>query len=540
MKKHLLLITILLIIISSCQSLTPNSPTTSPPTEQPTSTIEPFNPSLTVIGQPEVVYKWDTDRCADNMLPDLPTRAIRDADGNVQLIISSTTNYRLIGPDFDSLKPDCSPIMLSDQDPNPANYNHSEWLAATYTEDGKTIYAIVHNEFHGDQVTPSQCPSGLHVLCTLISLTSALSTDGGKTYTQLPAPNHRVANFPYPYDPDWMRAIWQPSGIVKSPKDGYYYVLIQYDQRNSDHTSDIQGMCVMRTQTLDDPSSWRAWDGTGFNMRFINPYLETDADPKEHDCKLVTPENSALSYGLTYNTYLDKFVATGVSGGARPGFYYSLSDDLIHWTPKEFFMDATMGFLNGSRPPFDAYPTLIDHTSPSMSFDVTGQYAYLYYTIVTNNSPWTMDLMRVRVGFSRNADDLPLEATAAPESTEKEPIDINVSQTERIVPANTPVNLFLGWGAKTGDLVAEFISAAQFEITLDGTPLPEATNPWSPIELSGNGKYESRWSFSLGILQPGQHTVQINITLKNPVSDGLGYNYSDTLLNSTMKIIVEQ
>jgi hypothetical protein len=60
-------------------------------------------------------------------------------------------------------------------------------------------------------------------------------------------------------------------------------------------------------------------------------------------------------------------------------------------------MEAAMGFMNGNQVPFDAYPTLIDHDSPSRSFDVTGQSPYLYYTVVTNNSPWSMDLMRIKV-----------------------------------------------------------------------------------------------------------------------------------------------
>lgn len=253
----------------------------------------------------------------------------------------------------------------------------------------------------GLNLGPAPCPSNRHDLCTLISLTSAVSTDGGKTYIQSPAPDHRLANFPTPYDPEWMRAIWQPSSIVKHPQDGHYYALIQYDEHNADYSSNTQGMCLIRTRTLGEPASWRAWDGNGFSRHFINPYVETDANPEDHTCELVTPENGSLSYGLSYNTYLEKFIAIGVSGGERPGFYYALSDDLIHWSPKELVMEAEMGFLNGNRPPFYAYPTLIDHDSSSLSFDLTGQNVYLYYTVVTNNSPWSMDLMRLRVEFSR-------------------------------------------------------------------------------------------------------------------------------------------
>ena len=152
MKKYLFLAIILCIIISACRPGT--GPTPASLSIQPVlSTPTPVSsaPSGSIVGEPEVVYRWHSDRCANDMLPNLPTRAIRNADGTVQLIISSSTIYRLIGADFDSLEPDCSPIMVSDEDRDPANYDHSEWLAALYTEDGRTIHAIVHNEYHGDQ-----------------------------------------------------------------------------------------------------------------------------------------------------------------------------------------------------------------------------------------------------------------------------------------------------------------------------------------------------------------------------------------------------
>lgn len=513
-----------------------------------TSTPEPFNPSIEIIGEPEVVFRWETDRCADDQLVDLPVRAFRNADGAIQIHTSSAVTYRMIGADFDSLKADCTPVLVSDLDRDPSHYNWAEWIGATYTLDGKTIYAIVHEEYHADQagsvwqadgdfgaeqggkqwnyrgwngatfremrydaandrwqgsqpvcligahwvhpdvgcdpvrawtspisgvviingrvydenpgggngvkatiskgdqelwsatiengdsqgqsynlevsvepgdvirfsvdalgdsswdttyfnpginLGPPPCPSGRHDMCTLISLTHAVSTDGGQTYTQPPVPDHLVANLPYRYDPEWMRAIWQPSNIVRNPNDGYYYVLIQRDEHPADYSFNVQGMCLIRTQTLDDPASWRAWDGVGFNMRFINPYTETAANPEEHVCELVSPEIGALTFGLSYNTYLEKFIAVGVG---YEGYYFSTSGDLIHWTPRQFFREASQTFAPGAQPPYYPYPTLIDHDSPSASFDVTGQFPYLYFSRL-NDGPtaYNTDLLRVKV-----------------------------------------------------------------------------------------------------------------------------------------------
>ena len=85
------------------------SPTAAEPSPPTTSTPDPFpNPVLEITGEEEVVFDWTTDRCEEENIPDLAARAFRDADGRVQLLLSHLTNYRLVGPDLDTLAPDCS------------------------------------------------------------------------------------------------------------------------------------------------------------------------------------------------------------------------------------------------------------------------------------------------------------------------------------------------------------------------------------------------------------------------------------------------
>ncbi len=149
MKRALSLLTMFLILLSACQ--TAAIPPTPTATTIPSPTSAPFNPAVSVSGTPQVVFDWATQRCGDDEHPDLPVRAFRDADGMIQMSISSPTNYRLIGPDFNSLKPDCTPTLISADDRDPSHYNTWDWMSATYTLDGQTVYAIIHNEYHGDQ-----------------------------------------------------------------------------------------------------------------------------------------------------------------------------------------------------------------------------------------------------------------------------------------------------------------------------------------------------------------------------------------------------
>ena len=532
----------LLFLLTGCSTPGPQSTVTR--------TVRPLiPPTVMLTSATQTVFDWATQRCSNDEHPDLPVRVFRDADGMLQMTISSPINYRLTGPTLDSLRPNCTPILVSAVDPDPSHYNAQSWLASTYTTDGQHVYAIVHEEYHADQLgavwvadrdfsstqgrrgwyyqgydgvhyldmtfdratnlwkasqplcvigheymhqdrgcqptltwvspingtvtisgnahnlttfgegvvasivngtttlwtapiangdmtgrnfdlrvsvrigdrihfrlgpsgdvswdpayfNPSiniggpACPSGDHNVCQMESLTYAYSTNGGKTFFQPPLRNRIIAAEPYQYNADAMRALWQPSNIVRNPNDGYYYALVQRDEHGPAVAANVQGTCVIRTQTLDDPSSWRAWDGTGFNMRFIDPYVTTLADPRQHTCALVSPaEIVALTYSLTYNTYFGKFVAVGVRAD---GFYYALSSDLVHWTPARFIMAAPAGFANGMVTPYYAYPSLVDPDSPTPNFDVTGQTPYLYYARFNSLSPLSIDELRVRIQF---------------------------------------------------------------------------------------------------------------------------------------------
>lgn len=515
-------------------------------------------PRLEIVGEPELVYSWDADRCADDMVPDLPARAIRDARGELSVYVSSKVNYRLTGADFGSLAPDCAPVLTSSLDIDPANVDAQEWLGSPYTLDGDTVYALVHQEYHGDQLgdrwsarrdfadeqgvgewtyvartgggaqpmtwagdrwtgpapfceiralsahpgdgcVPARvwtspvdatvtvavrawdqdggggdgvvvdvvhegdavatatidngatdpvylraevavavgdqvevrvkprgnvsfdstgidanialgepvCLSGLARVCTYMGITFATSTDAGATFAQ-DEPPAVVAAPADEYDPEWMHALWQPSNIVAHPTDGHFYALVQSDEHFfGDPQQHAQGTCVIRTDDLADPASWRAWGGEAFDVAFADARTLGDGDRDAHRCAYVSVSRiGALTYGLTYNEALGLFVATGSHGSPRPGFYVSYSADLVTWSSKELILEADQGFTVDS-PPYYAYPTIIDHDSPSLSFDTADGDAYLYYSYFTDNDPLVIDMYRVAVEFTDAAADAP-------------------------------------------------------------------------------------------------------------------------------------
>jgi hypothetical protein len=208
------------------------------------------------------------------------------------------------------------------------------------------------------------------------------STDWGNGYTRKAAPQDLVAPSQYRYSPTSGHAgFFMPSNILYRP-DGYYYVTIGA----APYGAQRRGTCLLRTHTLWDPTSWRAWDGQGFSIRFIDPYVETSEPPDKHLCTPLAGLSEQMSASLTYNTYFGKYIAVGadnrtVSGSRVTGFWYSLSSDLIHWSPETLLMQAPTEFEHQcSDGDTVQYPSLLDPTSPARNYGITGREPYLYYT----------------------------------------------------------------------------------------------------------------------------------------------------------------
>jgi hypothetical protein len=361
------------------------------------------------IGPRETIYDYDTERCRDFDWPDIPVRAFRDSLNRVQLVTGTgaVPNNRLIGPDFDNLTRDCTPLLTNSNNPLPSEYDDAEWLSGIYTPDGQVVYALVHSEYHG-LAHPGYCGDDF-VECRFTSITSAVSTNRGDSYTQAAAPGHLVASIPYRSVPgDGRYGFFSPSNIVE--KDGWFYSMILSSQK---YRKQASGVCLMRTQNLADPKSWRAWDGEGFTVRFIDPYRDSARSLSRHVCQVLSPEElGELNRSVVWSTYLDKWVVAGTStvylpeyGSLVRSFYFSTSDDLIDWTPRQLLMyvETNETYQCGDPDPA-AYPSFVDPDSTDRNFNTIDQTTHLYFTTFRRENCMTTskrDLKRVEVQFSQ-------------------------------------------------------------------------------------------------------------------------------------------
>jgi hypothetical protein len=354
-------------------------------------------PTLNVVvnGPPETIRDWEKTRCENADTPDTPPRAFRDADGTVHLFSTESDFREYTGPSLDKVTYNCQVIFKSAHDDRFEQFQDRQWFAATYTLDGKAIYAIIHNEYHG-HLRPTICPSRVYGRCWGNVLTLAISKDGGRSFQQPAPPSNLVAMPPFRYAGDFGRptGYFQPSNIVEFK--GFYYALFKTTQ----FFEQKAGVCLMRTDRLDDPRSWRGWNGSAFSVEFINPYTSKVGDAHAHVCaplkaKLLTMGGMARDEASGAFVLVMQGELYSSSGIRESGVWATSSYDLIEWSdPVLVWADAAAA---GSQPT-DIDPAILDPTSRSRNFETYKDKPYIYFVRVgTSGRPYNRKLLRVPV-----------------------------------------------------------------------------------------------------------------------------------------------
>jgi hypothetical protein len=355
----------------------------------------------------QIVFDYSEDHCESDPfhMPDAPVRAFRDDRDRVRLILASRHSRRMVGPDLESVvvEPGGGVILPSHDGLDHTTYDNLEWLTATYTSDGRTVHALVHNEYQG-WTHLADCKSERG--CWLNTITLARSTDGGASYTHAPAPDHRVATFPHPFVPNTGPVgYFMPSNIVA--RDRWYYALVRALNGPRDapaYPDQRRGNVLIRTDDLADAPSWRGWDGSEFGVSFVDPY-RCEVDPAAHAPAPVSVDpprdgraRPGAEYGagemtesLTFNGHFGKYLLVGISwkpsgSSAEPawGVYYSLSDDLVEWSERRLLAAAHPKYVpvtDPARPHAILYPSVLDSGSPDRNFGTTAKVNDLYFTV---------------------------------------------------------------------------------------------------------------------------------------------------------------
>ena len=355
-------------------------------------------PALGVVGTEYVIFDWVTDRCTETDIPDAPPRAFRDYAGEIHLLATHQDNRAFVGASFDDLRHPCAVIYEGGHDDDPRQFNDRQWLTSFATDDGRTVHALVHNEFQGN-LRPDLCPSRKYMSCWYNAITAAFSTDGGRSFRQQPAPANVVAAPPVSFEGDAGHPVgyFQPTNIVRG--EGFYYFMFLATAAGLQPS----GVCVARTATPGDPTSWRAWDGDAFTVRLAGAYFDTDGAPDT--CAPVGKGYLFEMSSLLFDRQSGLFVYLGAvsvgAGDARHprGAYVSTSPDLIAWSePVQIFRSPPM---DGPEANYRyGLFSLIDETSASRDFSEVTSYDDLYLYFVKfdlANQPYSRILAKLKL-----------------------------------------------------------------------------------------------------------------------------------------------
>lgn len=390
----------------------------------------PASPQL--LGPAVTVWNASFSTCGakarDNV--DSPARAFIDASGTVRVTGSCRTSRLASGATLFDVTHDCEIALESTNDSSPAMFADNEWISSTYSLGGDRVFALLHNEYHGFSHGQCAMVPFRHGYCQMFSLTAAQSTDGGRHWSHLrPPPHHLVATPPHRYVDD-KSSLWfgfgDSGGIVRSPKDGYFYTT---GHNRATIGQQANGTCLMRTRDLLEPASWMGWNGSAFSVAFVDPYfLRPGADTSFHTCSVLEDQVRGLPravpppgvccrgkplvlQGLSWSEYLSKFVGVlwntahdpTIAGGAP--FVFALSDDLLAWSSVASLPLPQLP--NGTL----AYPSLLDPMAerggPGTSFDVVGRYPSLFFAVANPKGTgikahWDA-LVRVQLDFGPTA-----------------------------------------------------------------------------------------------------------------------------------------
>ncbi|MDF2117136.1 hypothetical protein PY365_16250 [Roseiarcaceae bacterium H3SJ34-1] len=332
---------------------------------------------MTLGDETQTVFQPPRDACDGNDVPDVNPRAFRDADNTIAMFALHDVNRALRGKDLSHLKLDCKVVYRSSFSANPAAYDHQSWIAATWTDNGKDIAAIIHHEFHGDRNGLCNIPKDKAGLgCWFNTLIAANSTDGGASFHKLSSPV--VASSPFRQDVDQgrHRGFFNPSNIVSS--NGYKY----FFSNTTGWPGQQYGVCLFRSAEPGKPNSWSAFDGKDFSIRYADPYGPPQPLPAE--CKPIAPfpvapgavvrqRGSGLWLAVVQAWKDDKFFPVS-------GFYYATSRDLTTWSePRLLFATRTLFDNACGADRLNSYPSILDEQAKTRNFEDVGEDAWLYY-----------------------------------------------------------------------------------------------------------------------------------------------------------------
>jgi hypothetical protein len=390
------------------------------------------------------------------------------------------TNYRYLGSLVSGdLAPnyvvDCQGMYTALKSSDPTLFRWGEWLYGFYRSPATGyVYSTIYNEYYGGNyasgaLQQNGCRVDHPEQCNYSGIGLARSTDNGRTFSPIQtAPNHVIARVPYLYYSNaghGMGSAFEGGGtFFSNPNDDYLYRAL--NQFKNTPGGDY-GVTMMRTrkQDIDDPTSWRVWDGAGYNTSFY--------PAGAYGVTVPTPFGSPFYLG--WSAYFQTYIATGVCG---PNYCFTFSSDMIHWSPGVTIMpiDPQAFAESGSGLPSLLDPAYLAQTGDGSAANggIIGRDPYLTF-IRQNVSPTIQQQVVVqRLHFD--------------------------DPTPPVVSITTPIT-----GAQLSGLQVQVSATASDNVRVVGVQFKlDGGNLGTEVTVPNQGLYSTTWNLTAAA---GSHTL---------------------------------
>ena len=355
-----------------------------------------------VLGDPIRVWgsidAWK--KCKIGDFPDIPTRAFAvpnhsnsspntthdttngSNDYTVHMIQGSTNAHIMTGPSLFNVTRSCNMTWNMTGNADPSMFAGDEFLDSTIVLDKNgTVISLSHTEYPGNRF--DNCPGPSYPYCWTVTTGLMVSHDFGTTWNHAqPPPHHLVAAVPYQYNTTQLASGWgDPTNILRHPSDTTWFYVAMWN-RNRVGLQE-PGVCMMRSNALLDPSSWRGWNGTHYSVTFVSPYNNNNNNnkdatwnPADHICQVLQIDETILDptkcspFGLVWSPSLTLFFMTWACLNGYGSFYVTTSPDLIHWsTPQAIYDKSDLPSATRTQVTSMHYPSFMDAAAPTLLDD---------------------------------------------------------------------------------------------------------------------------------------------------------------------------
>ena len=314
------------------------------------------------------------------------------------LLAPTANNWAMLGQDFFHLAQQCDPIL-------PVSEYHTSvrgslWIEATYTFDGKSIFAVASQDL-SDVEEAKGCRKGTsRTRCWVNALASARSSDMGDSFHVKASDDQGIASMGLSYHSDWngREGFFAISNILR--RGSFYYAFISME----DNQNKQSGNCLIRTMDLASPFAWRGWDGFHFNVSLrAKKIIPGQSCTIVGDGNLVSDVRS-INYIPSKSIFVAVFLGNlpNAVGKRTSGAYYSTSQDLLNWSIPRLVVSLPIRPRVDSDEEIVNYPVILDPSSKSQNFETidTNSPVLVYVDEKLLHGVGTMD---------RNIDFIPLK-----------------------------------------------------------------------------------------------------------------------------------